>query len=368
MIEPSYHFAMLDRAKNTFDALSYEWGPPDSPREDIKLQDQIISIGENLWYALHCLRDQTSLIDLWIDGLCINQEDPLEKSHQVGMMGEIYKAASFVRVWLGGWVLTREDMQKEDYETVWAFAQLGRMRDSDRFGIQQPQKTNEAALNEERSSPITPYTLLEAEDAADSVQISAKVVPNWNKFIKWLPTTSRGVWKTMDYLLNRSYWSRIWIVQEYILGREVVIHRGFCSIKGTTFNNALGLLANFNLQHPLISYSLALEYYIPRINNSPGAKISARRHEGRNQTLAELLEACRFSKATLPQDKIYAILGLATDVPVGWIPLDYGKSLWRVKVDVGRFFTCAKYFPPETRSRMCFLLDEIFPDCEEQNF
>jgi hypothetical protein len=148
----------------------------------------------------------------------------------------------------------------------------------------------------------------------------------------------------------------------------VVIHWGFCIIEGTIFNHALALLANFDLQqHPKISYSLALEYYIPRINNSPGAKISARRYEGGNQTLAELLETCRFSKATLPQDKIYAILGLATDIPVGWIPLDYGKSLWRVKVDVGRFFTCAKYFPRETQSRICFLLDEIFPDCEEQN-
>jgi hypothetical protein len=51
MIECSYRSTML--AENTFDALSYEWGPPDSPKEDIRLQGQIISIGENLWYALN---------------------------------------------------------------------------------------------------------------------------------------------------------------------------------------------------------------------------------------------------------------------------------------------------------------------------
>jgi hypothetical protein len=190
---------------------------------------------------------------------------------------------------------------------------------------------------------------LEEEDDTDSVQISAKIVLDyWNEFIKWLPTTSPGVWETVDYLPKRSYWSRVWIVQEYILGREVVIHWGFCAIEGTIFNKALALLANFDpQQYPQIP-RLSVVYYIPWINNSPGAKISARRHKRRNQTLAELLEACRFSKAILPQDKVYAILGLATDVPVGWIPLDYGKSLWRVKVDVGRFFTCVKYFPPET--------------------
>jgi hypothetical protein len=82
MIECNYHFAMLDRAKNTFDALSYEWGPPGSPREDIRLQGQIISIGENLWYALHCLRLETSLIELWIDALCLYVDRYQRKYHR----------------------------------------------------------------------------------------------------------------------------------------------------------------------------------------------------------------------------------------------------------------------------------------------
>jgi hypothetical protein len=119
------------------------------------------------------------------------------------MMGKIYKAASTVRVWLGGWALTREDMQKEDHETVRAFDQLGRIWYSNRI---------EAALDNVRSSQSTPYTLLEAEDATAAVQISAKVLPDRTEFTNWLRTTSRGVWKTVDDLLNRSYWSRIWIV------------------------------------------------------------------------------------------------------------------------------------------------------------
>ncbi|KAH7075840.1 heterokaryon incompatibility protein-domain-containing protein [Paraphoma chrysanthemicola] len=37
----------------------------------------------------------------WIDAMCINQSDPLERNHQVAQMGEIYSHASSVHVWLG---------------------------------------------------------------------------------------------------------------------------------------------------------------------------------------------------------------------------------------------------------------------------
>jgi len=38
---------------------------------------------------------------LWIDAICINQENSLEKGHQIKLMGQIYKNASRVLVWLG---------------------------------------------------------------------------------------------------------------------------------------------------------------------------------------------------------------------------------------------------------------------------
>ena len=37
---------------------------------------------------------------LWIDAICINQTDPVEKAIQVRHMGDIYRAARKVRVWL----------------------------------------------------------------------------------------------------------------------------------------------------------------------------------------------------------------------------------------------------------------------------
>jgi len=38
---------------------------------------------------------------LWIDQICINQEDPNERSDQVGIMDKIYKRANMVLIWLG---------------------------------------------------------------------------------------------------------------------------------------------------------------------------------------------------------------------------------------------------------------------------
>lgn len=38
---------------------------------------------------------------LWIDAICINQDDIAEKNSQVAMMAEIYKKATRVNIWLG---------------------------------------------------------------------------------------------------------------------------------------------------------------------------------------------------------------------------------------------------------------------------
>jgi len=65
-------------------------------------QTQTLSITASLDEALRHLRrkDGTSRL-LWVDPVCINQEDVPERGSQVGIMGEIYTKASSVVVWLG---------------------------------------------------------------------------------------------------------------------------------------------------------------------------------------------------------------------------------------------------------------------------
>lgn len=69
------------------------------------------NVTESLYQALKSLRKATPrlkeefpILDhqpIWVDALCINQSDTLERNKQVGMMGTIYSRAFFVFIWLG---------------------------------------------------------------------------------------------------------------------------------------------------------------------------------------------------------------------------------------------------------------------------
>ena len=55
----------------------------------------------NLESALRQLRHETEARTLWVDAICINQQDDSEKGHQVRQMDQVYKRCSRVCIWLG---------------------------------------------------------------------------------------------------------------------------------------------------------------------------------------------------------------------------------------------------------------------------
>ncbi|KAK3340820.1 heterokaryon incompatibility protein-domain-containing protein, partial [Neurospora tetraspora] len=83
-----------------YEALSYVWGSEDKPCS-IFINRCNLAVGENLYAALVHLRDHCIERTIWIDAICINQEDQEEKGHQVQSMAKIYAKASRVIVWLG---------------------------------------------------------------------------------------------------------------------------------------------------------------------------------------------------------------------------------------------------------------------------
>ncbi|PMD22488.1 hypothetical protein NA56DRAFT_533517, partial [Hyaloscypha hepaticicola] len=105
-----------------YEALSYVWGPP--KRTDIALVSKpaispkplsqlfarlrtgsrprtTLGITHNLAIALYHLRHSKKSRVLWIDAICINQDDDVERSAEVLEMGSIYARAKQVIVWLG---------------------------------------------------------------------------------------------------------------------------------------------------------------------------------------------------------------------------------------------------------------------------
>ncbi|KAF4450155.1 HET-domain-containing protein [Fusarium austroafricanum] len=150
-----------------YEALSYTWGDANDVRP-IALNGASWQVTANLESALRSLRQQDKPRTMWIDALCINQKDLVEKAQQVPRMRDIYRSATKVVAWLGpaggGGDTAMEAIQD-------MMTKLGTM-DKD-------------------WSIIGPNDLCEV--GIDVAQIN------------WL-----SIWS----FLNRPYWRRIWVIQE----------------------------------------------------------------------------------------------------------------------------------------------------------
>lgn len=83
-----------------FEALSYVWGAPDFT-EKIAINDRELQVTKSLDEALRRLRRRWHSRTVWVDQICINQDDLDERSSQVLLMGKIYTLAGRVVCWLG---------------------------------------------------------------------------------------------------------------------------------------------------------------------------------------------------------------------------------------------------------------------------
>ena len=82
-----------------FAAASYVCGDQ-TPTQRVLCGQEIVQIPQNAYDVLFHLRSKDRPRLVWIDNLCINQDDAREKSHQVGMLHSIYAQAHVVS-WLG---------------------------------------------------------------------------------------------------------------------------------------------------------------------------------------------------------------------------------------------------------------------------
>jgi hypothetical protein len=83
-----------------FTALSYVWSSPE-PNRIITCNGMDVVISANGHSALRHLWTTLGAFTIWIDGICIDQANALEKEHQIPLMGDIYSRATSVYIWLG---------------------------------------------------------------------------------------------------------------------------------------------------------------------------------------------------------------------------------------------------------------------------
>jgi hypothetical protein len=94
-----------------YETVSYTWAGEDGdgslcrpvyigPYYDVLIQTK------NCWEMLRFMRPWRGTRMVWVDAICINQSDVLERNTQVGLMSKIYSAGSRVVVYLGSDVAT----------------------------------------------------------------------------------------------------------------------------------------------------------------------------------------------------------------------------------------------------------------------
>ena len=257
-----------------YQAVSYTWGSSVCTAK--------VHIGRNILHILDAI--DTFLWQMlsdggegwwWIDSICIDQKNEIEKGSQVALMGRIFADAQAVRVWLGE--------EADDSDLALDF--LGFMGAGQKFSYHQnlPSK----GLVDELRAKDGPYT---------------------------------RKWAAVNKLFKRSWWTRVWTVQEYVVAHEAWIHCGGSRISRDDFQRALEAIydcgihldtpAQWNRARLLNRYRDSLRSRDSKVSGSLTA------------TLAYLSD----HHATNPRDRIYSLSGIVKDFDmVG--PPNYSQSV-----------------------------------------
>ena len=201
--------------KPKYEALSYAWGEERSPTPVLVKSHgskrKFIEVTQNLATALIYLRHKSEARILWIDALCINQEDMEERSSQVARMADIYRLAHRVVVWLGP--ESEEDRSSEALSTL---RSIGSQIEVD-WSTYEMRATNQGDSSlADRNIPLT----------LDQNSI-----------------------KSLLMVISRPWFERLWVQQEIALANEhAVLFCGHDSITRRHFMDALYCIRSKRLE------------------------------------------------------------------------------------------------------------------------
>ncbi len=231
---------------------------------------------------------------LWADALCINQNDESEKTRQVRMMGDIYSQAQMVVVWLGL-------EEKHDGESYLIACRV--------------------------------YELLGdvAADLEETVAEGGKTLDLEKAGLPEDPSDSR--WAHLIHLLTREWYSRIRIVQEFLMASSSIFLCGELEMDPEVlFNVCTHLSVQYQFRSAL-ALAQSGDPSLPAGLSLRGSNLrylrQKRREEG-DLDLFVLLGITRAFQSTDPRDRIFALIGLQHDIPLDCI--DYSHDLSSVEL------------------------------------
>jgi hypothetical protein len=169
-----------------YNCLSYTWGPKE-PTFPVVCDGRTLGIRKNLYEGLiHLFATHPDMLSaIWIDAVCMDQENEAEKDCQLPRMHDIYAGAESVVIWLG---TENDGLVFERFDFV-------------------VQKVRDQKFVRDDEDGVTFFNrLLEINDGAGSGSLDLR-------FIHLIDVDS---WLAVRSLAFREYWRRQWVWQEII--------------------------------------------------------------------------------------------------------------------------------------------------------
>ncbi|KAK7698967.1 hypothetical protein SLS64_012022 [Diaporthe eres] len=283
-----------------YEALSYVWGEKEFTAE-ITLDNEPYFITPNLEMAMRHLRRPSVERTLWVDALCINQNDLVERSQQVLLMKDIYARCTVDLAWM----LTAQNVS-------WLPARIAQLHRA--FELMK------------RISFKDAETLAKMRDGPSDAH-SRNTVPG--AFLLSVEEQEALI-AAFGYT---DIWYRIWTMQELAYAPQVRLVAGPHELDWAAVGAFLGDRPYADAFHAVFGHrggGRALDLFFSG---------SVRVHDQRRalcdgnytSTLLDVLARFQQNGATDPRDCVYGILGLVTDQH--GIVVDYTKSATQVFVD-----------------------------------
>jgi hypothetical protein len=253
-----------------FEALSYCWGDA-AMRSPITCNGCQLDVTRNLKSALRDLRRHDAPRILWIDAICINQNDIEEREQQLRIMADVFRSAVRTVVWLG------ETFTKNAV----AFKLLKRM-------------------DEVRRQMI-----------ADGTFDTSKLIWRVERLVKQDPATDPTEEEVIALyaLLKRPWFRRAWVIQEVSLAKEVLITCGDQELDWESFHSGVKCVGLITIHQV---------YGRTELYHSVYSMHDVRSHfesEHTGHELLPLLNDFRHFLATDPRDKVFALIGVSNIDP-----------------------------------------------------
>lgn len=264
------------RSQYRYVVLSYCWGPLIFDCNLI-CRGKLFAITQGLDVALRRVRSQNEL-PIWVDQVCVDQLNLEERNAQVQLMGEIYSKAEAVFIYLG-----------------------------------------------------------EASPAVEKSLLVALQTTQFNSSASFAHAT-----EVFPYIYSREYLNRVWIKQEVAACKTRI---GICGSTSFPWDHLYRQLDSF--ERAILARKSSSNAHIYNQSAAIWMRGACRellnlrticlKHESKTLRLFDLVSMCRQSNASDDRDKIFALIGLATDAEQFPKP-NYTLTATRVFYDFAKVF------------------------------